>query len=212
MTEYKLKNFIKFIKEKSTLIIFILGFVTVMIITISLFISVLLNQKSVGKITNEAASTQVGFDYSDPTIDKINKENIKLKNSQKNETSTYIAQPGDSSWKIAEKFLGSGHRYVEIEKLNNFKHGESLEIGQVILVDSELVVDDENAMFKDKEEISEIYIVKQGDSLWNIASEYYSDPFVWSQIYELNKQTIGTDPNLIFPLTELKLPVIKSRL
>ncbi|TCJ04092.1 LysM peptidoglycan-binding domain-containing protein [Cytobacillus praedii] len=37
---------------------------------------------------------------------------------------TYKLVKGDSLWKIAQKFLGSGSRYKEIQKLNNIKESE----------------------------------------------------------------------------------------
>lgn len=37
---------------------------------------------------------------------------------------TYKLVKGDSLWKIAEKFLGKGSRYKEIQKLNNIKDSE----------------------------------------------------------------------------------------
>lgn len=37
---------------------------------------------------------------------------------------TYKLVKGDSLWKIAEKFLGSGSRYKEIQKLNNIKDSQ----------------------------------------------------------------------------------------
>ncbi len=231
MTELNLKNLIKFIKDKSTLIIFLLGFLIVIMIAFNLLLNSLIKQRSQGKITNEAASTQVGFDSFESSIEKINKANTiqedkvydkvaeKVDEMQTEDASSYVAQLGDSSWKIAEKFFGSGSRYLEIEKLNNFKHGQYLQIGQVILINANLniinkkILNSDGIKSDDRDWAdTESYIVKPGDSVWKIAFENYSDPMIWSEIYELNKQVIGTDPNLIFPLTELKLPVIKSRL
>ncbi|MBU0974707.1 LysM peptidoglycan-binding domain-containing protein [Patescibacteria group bacterium] len=145
MSEMDLKNLIKFIKEKSTLIIFVLGFVIVMIVALNLLLSTLFKQSSAGKITDQVASTQIGFNPFD-TADKYQR--------------------------INSNFTTNGNQESEVTA----------------------------------------YFVQPGDSLWKIALEYYSDPMIWHEIYELNKQLIGSDPNLIFPLTELRLPVIKSRL
>jgi len=227
MTETNLKNLIKLINEKSTLTIFVLGFVIVMMIAFNLFLKTLTQQKSSGKISNEAASTQVGFDIFSITDDEAQKlgninSNFKINNAQEKEVTAYFVQPGDSSWKIAAELFGDGNRYLEIEKLNDFKHGQYLEIGQVVFVivgqkleASEDVNVVENAKVLEDESVDAdfiTYIVKPGDSLWKISLENYSDPLFWLEIYKFNKQAIGNDPNLIFPLTELKLPVIKSRL
>ena len=47
--------------------------------------------------------------------------------------------------------------------------------------------------------------VVSGDSLWNIAQDQYGDGSKWNVIYEANKEEIS-DPGLIFPGQELKIP------
>lgn len=49
------------------------------------------------------------------------------------------------------------------------------------------------------------YKVVSGDSLWNIAQDQYGDGSKWEIIYEANKEEIS-DPGLIFPGQELKIP------
>jgi hypothetical protein len=44
-----------------------------------------------------------------------------------------------------------------------------------------------------------IYRVKSGDSLWAIAQRFWGDGNRWPVIYNLNKHTIGANPNLIYP-------------
>ena len=48
-----------------------------------------------------------------------------------------------------------------------------------------------------------------GDCLWNIAKEYYDDPFKWRIIYEANKHFIS-DPRVIFPKQILEIPSLES--
>lgn len=50
------------------------------------------------------------------------------------------------------------------------------------------------------------YIVKKGDCLWRIAKEEMKSGMYWKELYELNKENIGDDPNLIFPGQELQMP------
>lgn len=45
---------------------------------------------------------------------------------------TYIVQPGDSFWKIAQEQLGNGLRYGEITKLNNMKTTTIIHPGDVL--------------------------------------------------------------------------------
>lgn len=50
------------------------------------------------------------------------------------------------------------------------------------------------------------YTVKPGDSLWVIASEFLGNGARYPEIYQLNKDTIGPDPDLIHPGQVLTLP------
>ncbi len=50
------------------------------------------------------------------------------------------------------------------------------------------------------------YEVQAGDYLWKIAKEQLGDANRWPEIYELNKEAIGDNPNLIAPGLELTLP------
>jgi len=49
------------------------------------------------------------------------------------------------------------------------------------------------------------HIVRKGDTLWDLAREYTSDPFRWKQLYELNTATVR-DPHWIYPGERLRLP------
>ena len=68
----------------------------------------------------------------------------------------------------------------------------------------------------DSRPIAEVYIVDPGDSLWRIARSVLTadgstagsteiDAY-WRVIYQVNRQVIGDDPNLIHPGQELELP------
>ncbi len=49
-----------------------------------------------------------------------------------------------------------------------------------------------------------VYVVKAGDTLSKIAKARGLDG--WQQLYEINKEAVGPNPNLIFPGLELTLP------
>jgi nucleoid-associated protein YgaU len=55
-------------------------------------------------------------------------------------------------------------------------------------------------------DVKQVYVVKSGDSLSKIAKELLGDASRWPEIYELNKDVIGDNPNLIKPGQELKIP------
>ena len=48
--------------------------------------------------------------------------------------------------------------------------------------------------------------VVAGNCLWNIAKKYYGDGSQYTKIYEANKGTIGSNPNLIKPGQKLVIP------
>jgi len=49
------------------------------------------------------------------------------------------------------------------------------------------------------------HTVVDGDTLWELAERYYSDPFDWRRIWQAN-QTRVADPNLILPGQQLVIP------
>src|SRR5205823_2027100 len=50
------------------------------------------------------------------------------------------------------------------------------------------------------------YTVRDGDSLWSIAQQFYGDGNQWNKIYDANKQVIGPDPNNIRAGMVLTIP------
>ncbi len=53
-----------------------------------------------------------------------------------------------------------------------------------------------------------VYIIKEGDCLWNISKKYYDNPYLWPKIWEAN--TYITNPDLIFPDDQLVIPGIDA--
>lgn len=50
------------------------------------------------------------------------------------------------------------------------------------------------------------YTVKKGDSLWVIAKKFLGDDARYTELYELNKGTIGSDPDKIYPGQTFTIP------
>lgn len=46
-------------------------------------------------------------------------------------------------------------------------------------------------------EDSEVYIIQKGDTLWDLASQYYGDPYLWPQLWERNQYIL--DAHWIYP-------------
>lgn len=54
------------------------------------------------------------------------------------------------------------------------------------------------------------YVVAEGDSLWKIAQRTYGDGDKWRSIYDVNRDAIGVNPNLIFPGQTLIIPEVSA--
>ncbi|TXK46457.1 LysM peptidoglycan-binding domain-containing protein [Pontibacter qinzhouensis] len=52
----------------------------------------------------------------------------------------------------------------------------------------------------------DVYTVASGDSLSKIAKKFYGDAGSWKKIYEANKATIGSNPDLIKPGQQFVIP------
>lgn len=50
-----------------------------------------------------------------------------------------------------------------------------------------------------------VHVVRRGDTLWDLARQYLSDPFLWPQIFRLNTGVVS-DPARIYPNERLVLP------
>lgn len=53
--------------------------------------------------------------------------------------------------------------------------------------------------------VADRYQVRRGDSLWSIAKDQLGDPARWPQLYALNRNVVGPDPDLIRPGQLLRL-------
>lgn len=49
------------------------------------------------------------------------------------------------------------------------------------------------------------HVVRKGDTLWDLARVYLSDPFQWGQIFEANRERVS-NPHRIFPNWRLVIP------
>lgn len=59
--------------------------------------------------------------------------------------------------------------------------------------------------------VPKTHTVSGGDTLWDLSSKYYSDPFKWGRIYNANLGVVS-NPDLIHPKSELVIPDLTEEL
>jgi nucleoid-associated protein YgaU len=114
---------------------------------------------------------------------------------------TYTIKAGDNLWNIAKDNLHNATKWQDIYKMNSDVLGTNpgmIHAGTTIhLPGSEHAIASTGEATK--------YVVKSGDNLWNLAKHNMGDGSKWSDIYKLNHDVIGANPDLIRPGQELTL-------
>ena len=99
----------------------------------------------------------------------------------------YTVMPGDSLWKIAARFYGSGEFWRRIYEENEavIRNPGRIYAGQVFYIRLLKAAGTEG----DNRNRS-IYTVQRGDNLWKIAWKIYGSGDFWRRIYDANKDVI----------------------
>lgn len=143
------------------------------------------------------------------------------------EPGKYVVQPNDNYWTVSEKVYGTGGFFKALHELNRAEHPRSdrLQVGDVLAVPP---VAELHRRFPDlcpkpkhvrtasqvqavaagarQRAGANVYVVEQGDTLFDIARYKLGKASRWAEIYELNRDTLGTDFDYLRPGTELVLP------
>lgn len=117
----------------------------------------------------------------------------------------YQVQPGDSLWHIADAFYGSGFKTEELTATNKLTDPDELQVGQIILIPSLETDQTVPIITSDVPTQPDVYQVQSGDSLWKIAEQQLGSGYKWVDLYRLNQQSVGSNPNLIYPNSRLRL-------
>ncbi|MDF5758419.1 LysM peptidoglycan-binding domain-containing protein [Spongiactinospora sp. TRM90649] len=127
---------------------------------------------------------------------------------------TYVVQPRDTLWNIAERHLSDPMRYQEIAALNHgrtmtdghtFTHGDWLRPGWTLHLPNDAGSTSPNASLR-------THTVTSGDTLWDIAERHLDAGHRYKEIFRLNKnrpQAGGeglTRPGVLEPDWRLILP------
>ena len=140
---------------------------------------------------------------------------------------TYTVEPNDSFWTISQKVYGTGGYFKAVQR-HNRKPGDpadGLEIGEKILVPPAEVLEQKYPQLCPKRRAGpggsgrmvpassqggarggRVYVVEQGDTLFDIARFELGKASRWAEIYDLNRHQLGNDYNYVAPGTKLILP------
>jgi nucleoid-associated protein YgaU len=143
------------------------------------------------------------------------------------EDGTYEIQPNDSFWTISEKLYGTGAFFKALAEHNRKKISQEdrLPVGEVIAAPD--VAQLEKAYPElcpkpahretDKQRTAGVgtlgqyatgrsYVVQEGDTLFDIARNELGKASRWAEIYELNRDQLGSDYNYLPRGLQLVLP------
>ena len=112
--------------------------------------------------------------------------------------------PGESLWKIAQEYYGDGGRWRELAQHNGLSNASVLKVGQIIRVPNvqqaapatsaapavETAVETSNTPTAPEQESAPSNVTEHrvfpGESLWQIAQQYYGNGGRWREIADFN--------------------------
>jgi nucleoid-associated protein YgaU len=142
------------------------------------------------------------------------------------ENGKYTVVPNDNYWIVAEKIYGNGGYFKALFEHNRLRHPrvDKLQVGDVLDAPSVALLTDRypdlcprprkvpNARqtlqpASTRHHAGErVYVVGEGDTLFDIARHELGKAARWTEIYDLNHDVLGEDFDYLRPGTELALP------
>ncbi len=142
----------------------------------------------------------------------------------------YTVRPGDSFWVISRNLFGKGEFFKAIAEHNRnaYPNARQLQVGDVLIAPSAEVLrrtyPDLCPKPRQRADVTaqtvsttgpsggRIYVVAEGDTLFEIARFELGKAARWIEIYDLNRDVLTNDFDYIRPGTELILPAQNNRL
>lgn len=171
-------------------------------------------------ISTPSATTQP-LNFKQPK--NLNQTESQERAPSNREATTYVVQKGDTLWAIAERYLSTGTNFSRISQENNLKNPNLILVGQTLKIPELVAQTTPSNQVKSRGSIgsgvsidreltgpTKSYTVVNGDSLWKIALRELGDPYLWPDLYQLNRAVIGENADLIYPGTTLLLPTFNN--
>ncbi|MDP2638465.1 MAG: LysM peptidoglycan-binding domain-containing protein [Candidatus Levybacteria bacterium] len=128
-------------------------------------------------------------------------------------SSTYTVKAGDDLWTISENVYKDGYQWTEIAKANKLENPEIIHSGNKLIIPKvtpkKIAVVTPTITPTPEKEIKNIsitgntYVIKTGDTLWDISIRAYGDGYKWPEVARINNLE---NPDLIYPGNSLKIP------
>ncbi len=133
---------------------------------------------------------------------------LETKHKDASVKTIHKVKPNDSLFKISRKYYGDEAKWHKIYEVNrgNMSNPNALYIGQELLIPEitlakKVTLSMETPIKKKQDnEISTIineHTVVPGDTLYQLAREYYDDSTMWRKIYEANEGSIEDESFLV---------------
>lgn len=109
----------------------------------------------------------------------------------------YTVAEGEDLWSVAEKFYGSGYNWVDIVEANKITNPDRVEAGTELTIPAVTPIPTPTGVQ------AEVYTVRAGETLFDIAVKVYGDGFAWARIARANNLR---NPNRIEAGQKLVIP------
>ena len=102
---------------------------------------------------------------------------------------------------------------IFVLSMGSFAYGDVLKLmdEDIVKTDTATVKTDAAVAQEKGIEVEKRHHVVKGDTLWDLATKYYADPFKWGIIYNANIDAIK-NPDLIYPEEGFLIPGIKEKI
>lgn len=140
-------------------------------------------------------------------LNKVKQQEAAM-TEQQEQKRTHTVVAGETLWSIAEKEIGSGYNAPDIAKANNIADPNQIEVGTQLTIPQVTPIHEQNGSVTSIHTSTVTlndsnYIIKNGDTLWDISVRAYGDGYRWQEIAKANKVL---NPDVIYVGNTLTLP------